>query len=280
MGRRRRSWLRGNASISFSFSIPLPLLISLAAILAFPLSLHAWSEQSQTEIAAAAARLAPPDLARQIDRHRVDFRDGVLEPFGDGDRTRHEKNADGSGSLDRVIADEAKRAVDLIRTHRPFADVVKQLGRMLHFVADANHPLYTSSADPDEGKYAADFHRYVTSAEPRFATAYYGYDSRLDHLSAIPAFVARTLARSRGMYPFIGAEYRRVGWRSGVVAFDDRSTAFGVAAVSFSRALTDGASMLRLVWLEAGGADPLRRPSEDSGQIVKLKRGDPKRLSP
>jgi hypothetical protein len=233
---------------------------------------QAWSQPSQIEIAKAAARMAPPDLARQIEKRQGALRAGVLEPFKDGDRWRHEKNPDGNGKLDAVIADEARRAVDYIRNHRPFDDIVKQLGVLLHFVADANHPLYVEGSDPKEGTYAADFHRYVTSAEPRFAAAYYGVDSRLDRLSAIPAFVNRTFNRSRSLYPFIGAEYRRIGGGTGVGVFDDRSTAFGVAAVSFSRALTDGASMLRLVWLEAGGADPLRRPSVDSDQIVKLKR--------
>ena len=202
-----------------------------------------------------------------------------MEPFRDRDRSRHEKNSDGSGMLDRVIADEANRAVEYIRQHRPFADVVRQLGVVLHFVADANHPLYVSADDPGEGNYAADFHRYVTSAEPRFAVAYYGVDTRLDRLSAVPAFVNRTLDRSRSFYPFIGTEYGRIGGKSGVGVFDDRSTAFGVAAVSFSRAITDGSSMLRLVWLEAGGADPLRRSSIDSDRIVKLKRGDRARQS-
>jgi hypothetical protein len=269
---RRRPAVLGRAAL---------LVLLLFLLLVLPTApLHAWSEQSQLEIATAAARLAPPDLARQIDRHQADLRDGVLEPFHDGDRSRHEKNPDGSGRLDVTIEAEAKRAIDLIRIHRPFADVVHQLGVLLHFVADANHPLYTSAADPQEGSYAADYHRYVTSAESRFAEAYYGADPALDRLSAVPAFVQRTLVRARSFYPFIGAEYRRIGGGTGVGVFDDRSTAFGVAAVSFSRALTDGASMLRLVWLEAGGADPLHRPSVDSGQIVKLKRGEPTRKSP
>ncbi|HVR29112.1 MAG TPA: hypothetical protein VMS86_06200 [Thermoanaerobaculia bacterium] len=223
--------------------------------------------------------MAPPELARQIDKHRSRYREGVLAPFRDGEPARHEKNPDGSGVLDRVIVEEARRAIGLIRSHRPFYDVVQQLGVLLHFVADANHPLHAAEG-PGESGYAADYLRYVSSAEPRFAAAYYGIDPRLDGMAAVPAFVERALDRSRALYPFIGAEYRRIGGRSGVGVFDDRSTAFGVAAVSFSRALTDGAAMLRLVWLEAGGADRLRRPELDSDRIVKLPRGRTTRRSP
>jgi hypothetical protein len=289
MGRRRLSVVPGSArrgrratvlALARRFPILLQSLLSLSLLASAPL--HAGSEPSQIAIATAATRLAPPDLARQIERHKGELRAGVIEPFRDGDRARHEKNGDGSagGMLDRVIADEARRAVSYIREHRPFHQVVRQLGVLLHFVADANHPLYASADDPGEGSYAADYHRYVTRAEPRFAAAYYGVDPRLDGLDAIPAFVQRSLARSRALYPYIGGEYRRIGGGTGVGVFDDRSTAFGVAAVSFSRALTDGASMLRLVWLEAGGADPLRRPSVDSGRIVKLPRPSGERKSP
>jgi hypothetical protein len=254
-------------------------LIFGALVLGAPQAALAWSQASQVEIATAAARLAPPDLARQIEKHKSRLREGVLKPFRDGDPARHEKNADGSGQLDAVIADETRRAIHYIRSHRPFYDVVQQLGVLLHFVADANHPFHASADDPGENGYAADYLRYTTTAERRFAVAYYGDDPRLTGVDAIPSFVARALGRSRALYPFIGAEYRRIGGRSGVGVFDDRSTAFGVAAVSFSRALTDGAAMLRLVWLEAGGADTLRRPSLDSDLIVKLPRNDGARKS-
>jgi hypothetical protein len=255
-------------------TLPLLLLLSVA-----PTPLLAWSESSQLEIAVAAARLAPPDLARQIDRHQSRLREGVLSPFRDGDPLRHQKNDDGTGTLDRVIADETARAISYIRSHRPFYDIVEQLGVVLHFVADANQPLQAAE-EPGESGYRDDYLRYVTTAEPRFAAAYYGIDPTLDDTGAVPAFVGRALRRSRALYPFIGAEYRRIGGRSGVGVFDDRSTAFGVAAVSFSRALTDGAAMLRLVWLEAGGGDPLRRPTIDSDRIVKLRRDKDARKSP
>jgi len=275
MGRRPLAGLRNRLVV-----FPLLSLVLSLGLAAAPPPAHGWSEASQLEIATAAARLAPPDLARQIEKHKSRFREGVLKPFRDGDPTRHEKNPDGSGVLDLVIADETRRAIDYIRSHRPFYDIIEQLGVVLHFVADANHPLHVSADDPGESGYAADYVRYVTTAQPRFAAAYYGQDRRLDDVAAVPAFVSRTFGRSRSLYPFVGAEYRRIGGRSGVGVFDDRSTAFGVAAVSFSRALTDGAAMLRLVWLEAGGADPLRRPSIDSDRIVKLPRGDRARKSP
>lgn len=232
--------------------------------------LFAWSAESQVEIAWEAARLAPPDLYRQIVRHRHRYRAGVLEPFRDGEPLRHEKNPDGTGWLDAAVALEAGRAVTWIRSHRPFADVVHQLGVVVHLVNDANYPLHTSAADSSEPGYAEDYGRYVRSAQRRFAAAFYGVDPRLDSLGAVRPFIQRSLDRARALYPYVGSEYRRVEGQSGLVAFDDRSTAFGVAAVSFSRALTDAAAMLRLIWLEAGGADPVPRLRLSAKRIQKL----------
>ena len=243
------------------------LLLSIAAPLA------AWSKQSHVDIAWEAARLAPVDLYRQIIRHKFAYRDGLVAPWDETDRTRHEKNQDGSGSLDLVIAAEAARAVQSIETHQPFQTVVYQLGVVLHYVIEANNPLSVSSQDPLESTYAADFNHYVDTATPRMPALFYGLDTRLQGPQDLVPWVGRTIARSRRLYPYIGQEYRRIDGCSGSECFDDRSTAFGVAAVSFSRAMTDAVVMLRYAWLEAGGADTLPREPLESHRLLKLPRG-------
>src|SRR5262249_25425199 len=105
-----------------------------------PRAARARAPTSQVEIAHEAARLAPPDLQRQLLRHEDRFRKGVLDAFHERDPLRHMKNPDGSGMLDRVILDEADRAVAMIRSHQPFGDVAYQLGRVSHFMADADNP--------------------------------------------------------------------------------------------------------------------------------------------
>ena len=122
----------------------------LLLLVLVPAPLCAWSKENQVQIGWEAARLAPPDLYRQILRHRLEFRDGLVRPFSEGDRQRHEKNADGTGNLDVVIREEAQRAVSYIEGHRPFPDVVKQLGVLVHYLNDANNPLRASAADPSD----------------------------------------------------------------------------------------------------------------------------------
>jgi hypothetical protein len=214
----------------------------------------AWTPGTQTAIAREAARLAPPDLARQIEKHKKSFEAGVLAPFQDTDPARHMKNPDGSGTLDRVLYDEVDATVSAIRAHRPFEEIVQRLGQVAHYVADADNPLASSGDDPDEGRYFLDYLRYAESAEPRFPLVFYGVPRVLDNKGVKPILDA-ALRRGRELYPMVGREYRKIGYASGIGRFDDRSTAFGVASVSFSHAVTDVALVLRYIWLTAGGAD-------------------------
>lgn len=209
----------------------------------------------QTTIGREAARLAPPDLARQIAKHRRAYEAGVIDPFGDADPGRHMKNDDGSGDLDRVILSEVKATVDAIRNHQPFEMIVRRLGRVSHFVADADNPLAASNADPSESRYFVDYLRYAESAEPRFPLVFYGTFPGLEARKDVAPVIAEALHRSRALYPAVGREYRRIGFASGVGRFDDRSSAFGVASVAFSHAVTDVTLVLRWIWITAGGAD-------------------------
>lgn len=215
-----------------------------------------WTPGFQVALSSEAARLAPPDLARQIELRSEDYRDGVLAPFSDRAPARHVANPDGSGSLEAVIAEEAERAVAMIRSLAPFDGVIRQLGVVAHFVADAHNPLNASDADPREPELYADYLRYAESAEPRFPLVFYGFRPDFDEPADVAALAREALAHGRALYPLVGREYRRIGFAGGVQAFDDRSTAFGLTSTQFSRAASDIAQVLRYIWLRAGGADP------------------------
>jgi hypothetical protein len=215
----------------------------------------AWTPSTQTVIAREAARLAPPDLARQIEKHRHAFEEGVNTPFTETDSSRHMKNADGSGQLDKVVAAEVAAAIAAIRGHKPFEEVVRRLGAVSHYVADANNPLAASADDAEERRYFVDYLRYAETAEPRFPLVFYGLMPGLEGSRDLSPLIDAALRRGRELYPLIGGEYRRIDFASGLGRFDDRSTAFGVASVAFSHAVTDVTLALRYIWLAAGGVD-------------------------
>jgi hypothetical protein len=238
----------------------------------------AWTPATQVVIGREAARLAPPDLARQIEKHRRAFDEGVEAPFDDTDSSRHMKNPDGAGQLDRVIAEEAEAAMKAIRAHKPFEEIVRRLGVVSHYVADANNPLAASGDDPEERRYFVDYLRYAETAEPRFPLVFYGLMPALDAGRNLSPLIEAALKRGRELYPAIGGEYRRIDFASGLGRFDDRSTAFGVASVSFSHAVTDVALALRYIWLAAGGVDD-RANLPAGGRLTILPRAGHGRIS-
>jgi hypothetical protein len=233
----------------------------------------AWTPATQVTIAREAARLAPPDLARQMEKHKRAFEAGAVAPFEDSDPGRHMKNPDGSGSLDRVIFAEVQAAIDAIRQHRPFEEIVRRLGVVSHYVADANNPLATSAADPSEDRYFLDFLRYAETAEPRLPLVFYGAPAGFDRKAAtVSPLLAETFRRGREIYPMVGREYQRIGFASGVGRFDDRSTAFGVASLAFSHAVTDVTLVLRHIWITAGGADERKGVATGGDRLLLLPR--------
>ncbi len=249
----------------------LPIAVLACAVLplvAAPLA--AWTPKSQVEIAREAVQLAPPDLKPLIQRNLSELDRGVVMPFSDTNAADHYKNADGTGRLDQVIPMEVARAVAFIKEHRPFADIVFQLGVVSHYMADADNPLNTSESDPREGDYFANYLYYAQSAEPRFDVVFYGIDRDLTSPAAVRAMVARALARGRTLYPLIGLEYRRIGFLDGIRYFDDKSTAFGVAAVSFSHAVSDVVDLMRYIWIAGGGADHRPWLPSSGGSVVVL----------
>src|SRR5262245_29524689 len=110
----------------------LRLISGLVCLLVAAAPAAAWTPVTQVTIAREAARLSPPDLARQIEKHRRAFEAGVNAPFADADAGRHMKNPDGSGQLDRAALDAVSAATTAIRDHQPFEEIVRRLGVVSH----------------------------------------------------------------------------------------------------------------------------------------------------
>ena len=170
-----------------------------------------------------------------------------------------------------AIAIAIDNAIRTIAAHRPFNEICYRLGIVAHFIADANNPLNAAGDDAEEGRYYADFLAYLESVEPRIQLVFYGFRPELGGRD-LAALVTESLERGREYYPLVGREYRRVGFASGAQAFDDRSTAFGVASLAYSHAVSDIAEALRYIWIEAGGIDTRRRIPERGREIVRLPR--------
>lgn len=247
-----------------------------SALLALPCG--AWTTASLNTIGEQAARLAPPDLHRQLARNRESYRIGLAKGFELSADLRS-KNEDGSGRLDAAVSEAAEMAIKAVREQRPFNEIAYRMGIAVHLLAQANWPLATSAQDHDEPRYERDFDRYAESAEARLRLVFYGFrptPAKPDPRQ-LKTVLDEALARSRRTYPLVGREYRRIGFGPGAVRFDDRSTAYAIAALGYSHAVSDSAEVLRYIWLAAGGGDSRQKLPLRGRQLVQL---EPIRSSP
>ncbi|MGZ5433448.1 MAG: hypothetical protein ACXW5U_21995 [Thermoanaerobaculia bacterium] len=224
--------------------------LGFVLLVLFPLTATAWTRASDERIAKKAAALAPPDLAMLIEKFEGDYKTGLARAQSDeGSDLHHYFVLSRKGRLRDGIERETRLAIQMIRRGDGMSDVIQRLGILAHLVADANNPFHVANDDPRLGESHNDFETYFERRLSKFPTVFYGLEPNFE----LTSYLDKTLARSAKFYPLMREEYFRGGTRRSSAEFDDRSTAFGVASVSYSRAVTDLVNLYFYIWKEAGG---------------------------
>jgi hypothetical protein len=197
---------------------------ALLLVFLIPISASAWTRASDQRIAKKAAALAPADLRTIIERYHSEYQAGLARTNSIEDRAK----------LSEQIEAETNAAIRSVHARKPMSDLVEHLGVLAHLVSDANTPA------------RGDFEQYFERSQRKFPTVFYGLDSNF----SVQRYFERTLHRTSHFTPLVGLEYARATSSEG---FDDRSTAFGVASVCYSHAVTDLVNLYYFIWKEAGG---------------------------
>ena len=224
--------------------------LGIVLLLAFPLTASAWTRASDEKIAKKSAALAPPDLRLLIERFESDYKTGLVRAQAEEATDKHNYFVlSREGQLRARIEKETRAAIDAIRKGDPMSLVVERLGTLAHLVADANNPFHVANDDPRLAASHNDFEQYFERRLAKFPTVFYGLDQQF----TLSRYLDKTFARSAKFYPLLSEEYFRTGTRRSSTEFDDRSTAFGVASICYSRAVTDLVNLYYYIWKEAGG---------------------------
>ena len=197
----------------------------------------AWTRAADRRIAAKSAELAPPDLKLLIKKYNDDYLRGVDEALSTEGTEIHRHK------LREKIDGQTRTIVKMIRSNEPMSAVVRQLAVLAHLAGDANNPFHIGD---DDAAAHADFEQYFERRLERFSPVFYG----LDRNFVLSTYLDRMFARTTRFSPLMAEEYSR---GSGAT-FDDRSTAFGVASVCYSHAITDTVNLYYYIWKEAGGS--------------------------
>ncbi len=207
-----------------------PLLLSIA------LPAMAWTRAADQRIAAKSADLAPPDMSLVIRKFHDEYVRGVDEALASEGTEIHRRK------LREKIEEHTLTIVKMIRSNEPMSAVVGQLGVLAHLAGDANNPFH---AGDDDAEKHADFEQYFERRLSRFSPVFYGLDRNM----VLSTYLDRMFTRTKRFSPLMAEEYSR---GSGAT-FDDRSTAFGVASVCYSHAITDSVNLYYYIWKAAGG---------------------------
>jgi hypothetical protein len=202
----------------------------------------AWTRAADQRIAAKSAELAPPDLRLIINKFHDEYLRGVDEALASEGTDIHRRR------LRERIDAQTHGIVKMIRTNQPMSAVVAELGNLSHLLGDANNPFHIGD---DDAAARVDFEQYFERRLARFAPVFYGLDRNF-----VPSnYLDKMFKRTTRLSPLMAEEYGR----GNGATFDDRSTAFGVASVCYSHAITDIANFYYFIWKEAGGSVRPRR---------------------
>ena len=211
-------------------------------LLLIPLTANAWTRAADHQMGDRAARLAPRDLRLLVARLHPQYVAGIDRALAEEGTDIHRTH------LRERIEFETRTIISLIRTNQPMAEVVFRLGMLAHLIGDANNPFHVRTDDELEPSHA-DFEHYFEQRMERFPTVFYGLDPRF----TLTQYLERTFARTANFAPLMSEEYFRGGTRRTSSDFDDRSTAFGVASICYSHAVSDMVNLEYHIWREAGG---------------------------
>lgn len=224
--------------------------LGFVLLLLAPLTASAWTRASDERIAKKSAALAPPDLRLLIEKFESDYKQGLYRAQAEEATDAHQFFVlSREGRLRDRIERETRATIDSIRKGDPMHLAVERLGVLAHLVADANNPFHVANDDPRLAASHNDFETYFERRLAKFPTVFYGLDPRFQ----LTQYLNKTFARTAKFYPLLSEEYFRTGSRRTSAEFDDRSTAFGVASICYSRAVTDLVNLYYYIWKEAGG---------------------------
>lgn len=208
-----------------------------------PTTSFAWTRTADQRIAQKAVELAPADMQTVIKKFGKQYAKGIDRAIAEEGTDIHRER------LRERIELQTNGIVSMIRSNQPLSAVIEQLGYLSHLVGDANNPFHMdkdAAVDPAH----EDFEHYFERRMQVFPTVSYGINRKLQ----LGPYLDHIFSRTAKLLPLMNEEYARGGERHTSAEFDDRSTAFGVASICYSHAVSDNVNLFYYIWRQAGGA--------------------------
>ncbi len=220
---------------------------------------RAWPEDVMKALNRDARRLLPRSLAKLLAERELQVLDELKRfpaPIGQAMAVDLQS---GRLSPETALALEAEAAavVDLLRQQRVSEGLVR-LGGLLRIPADLADPVLCAGPEGYPAGVAREYYAFVSSNLEKIPVVLDDPESLKLPRSQLPGYWQSLVDRSRPQSPVLRTELFRNGKVVSHRAIDFRSPVYGVASLSYSRAVTGIAATWLVVWREAHG--DLTRP--------------------
>jgi hypothetical protein len=185
-----------------------------------------------------AARAMPPELGQALAK---DFNDGELRP-----------------ATLSALEGQAAEALESFRERRVSEGVIR-LGALLRVPADLSDPVLTGGPVGYPAGVTREYYAFVAGSLDKIPVVLDDPPALKLHRRELPKYWNGLMGRSRVQSDVIRTELFRSGRLVDHRTIDYRSPVFGVASLSYSRAVTAIAATWLAVWREARG-DLTRTP--------------------
>ena len=235
----------------------LPVILALA----LPASAHAWPAPIVEALARDARRLVPRSLARLMaDREKEIFAAARALPPDVGQALAIDLSA-GELRPDTLGALQARAAEALALFHEQrVSEGVVRLGALMRVPADLSDPVLAAGPEGYPAGVTREYYAFVAESLDKIPVVLDDPPALKLQRSDLPRYWNGLLGRSRTQADVIRGELFRSGHVVDHRTIDYRSPVFGVASLSYSRAVTAIAATWLAVWREAKG-DLTRTPS-------------------
>jgi hypothetical protein len=236
------------------------MVAALAVSTLFPAPAQAWPASLQQALMRDARRLVPRTLARLLGEREQEVLDETRRfPPALGQALAADLSTGilSAGTLAALQAHTGE-SVRLLRQQR-ISDGVIALGGSMRIPADLADPILTAGAEGYPAGVAREYYAFIEANLGKLPVTLADPAALKLPLREIPAQWQRLLAQSRPEANVIRRELFRNGRVVDHRAIDFRSHVFGVAQISYSRAVTAIAATWLALWAEARG-DLTRQP--------------------
>lgn len=240
---------RKRFTISGSVSLFL-LLLSLGS------TVQAWTPVTSNKIATDATMLLPETLQKLV---LMNWKDISLA-LNRQSNAKHEQaefyywHGPGKGGIaPEAIAESACKARKMIQNRKPFASVFYEFGKIAFLISESFNPLNTGNSDPDEIYYYKAFEELTESTSAHFRIQFNGYTIIPVTEKDVQLELESRFLRLQTLYKPLSKTYKERLSSGKPFDFGYQSIPFGIAMISYSRAVTTIVDVWCSVWKAAGG---------------------------